>query len=411
MDMRPHTHFFAILALFSLVFGPVSPTVSHSAQALSIAPEDVVMPWYGPTYSWEHEAYTTMRFTAGQEKLQHTLGGEELRRMGYLPLTTTTSEAWNALFLFDMHTDRVYDTGFTLPNIQWCNGCATSSGLKRPGFITMKDGMIVVEKEDDVYLLDPETRRAQLWLTAEEREGAEPVYGIPAAHENVLYLIHPNAGHSLKSLHRIDTPGNLVEDTSIDVEMDIHSPTPLTHGASYLMMTDFIGGYGANVVGQIGTGVYMYFLNSGPTKIGYTDTVSRTNADYVTLKEPRMLDRKHTAWIGADNALYVANTKPHRNVELTGILDVPRRTAFGIEGSPEIYYHDYAALRSWVFAPAYYNFTDEEDFYELMNTDHFRHVVWLPAHAADHADLQQLVAQTETTYEDSFRNHVYSKHQ
>lgn len=398
----------AILTAMATISSLLVATPSTSA--LSVEQEHVNMEWYGPTYNWTHDTYVVDRYDAGQERLRHALGGEELRRMGYLAVTTNVAD----LFLFNMDEKRVYDTGFTLPVTRWCNGCHGSSGMGGVGVVTMAHDKIVVHQDGDFYLLDPVTHNAELWLTADQRNAAAAA-DFPVGIDGGLYMKYHTYDERGISTYRIDAPNVLVENTSVDATLDLTSPDwPGDTMAPYFQMTDYIGGYSSMLVGQIDTGVYISTSSGfGVSKIGYTDTIARRNGDNVTLKEPRLLDRLHVAWIGVDNALYVATLSQINRNLFTGVLDTPRGIPFKAETSPEVYYFDLYFTAGYSGVAGYYNFENEEDYYDAMNTDHFRDVLWLPDHAVDHQDLQQKIAEHNewsAGYGKTFRDHIYNSH-
>lgn len=393
-----------ILTLVAMLFSLASPAIGLASSPPEPGPLQTT-PWYGPTTDWQQNMFTVQRFAISDTPLRHALGGTELRRLGFLPLTNTA----NDLYLFNVRTNRLYDTDYALPTVRWCNGCYTSGSMSEVGVITIKDEQLVVQRNQDTYLLNPVTLKAERWFEATAHD-QELRWYTPLAHNDQLYLVHPN-GTNVGTPQRIDQPNDLTPVLSVTMDLDMGNPgVPSPYPG--LQLTDMEGDMYPTYVGQVGSGVYFKHAGSGLHRLGYTGTTTRSLDSNVTLQEPRLLDRLHVAWIGADDALYVAAIGTFNVNRVSGMQDIPRGVPFKAVSSPEVYYYDLWQTNFGGGNPAVYNFENEADYYEAMNTTHFRQVVTLPDSVVDHQELQRMMLETELLADwTTFREHIYNTHQ
>jgi len=400
--MRSHISFLAIVAiLFSLV-QPVATFAESSA--LSVAPSWNLSQslWYGPTSSWDNAGYTVKRYAVNDVPLFHALQDAPLRDLGFAAFTDTDSN----LYLFSTSQHKFVQTNYKLARVGWCDGCPTSQSIQYVGSVTMKDGKILVYKESDWFLLDPFTLTATLWVSgASAKQATGQEYWQARVANNQLIL---TMGFNFSKSHYIvPQPNVFIANTTIEWSEALAPKMAAPALYPYLMVTDK---YGTLSTGQISNGIYVT-QGTKLTKIGYTERASRTNNSYVTLYEPRFIDTHNVSWIGTDGAFYVAELRVNELLH-TGIQDVPRGIPFRSQTSPEVYYVDLRPIQANYFVPGFYNFENEADYYDVMNTNSFSHLLYLPDAAVDHQALQAQILETNRLYQsyESFRTTIRRLH-
>lgn len=398
MAMRPHTYLFAALALLSLVFGPVSPTFSHPAQARSLEHRT----WYGYTDVWHQSDYSVMRFTpeAGITFIE-PLNSDTLVEQGLLAVVPADS-SW--LYLYNEADQRLYKTNAQLPYTGW-------QARSQTPYVALKDGQIMTQQNGDIYFMDPITFEQELWVTRDVLEGytgTRTWYESIIGNELYLYGGKHSSGTDGRVYH-VTAPNQF---TLVDAlpARDAHAPLPASSSFPYLHVT---GSHSGMLAGLIEEGVY---VANGPTltKVGYTDY--KTNGwnlggTYTSRKEPRFVGDHSIGWIGVDGALYIADWS-ERTLEHTGVQDIPRGVPFRSISSSKVYFHDtHATTLYGGVVIGTYHFANEADYYDVLNTTDFQDVVWLPDAAVNHQVLGEWIQTTnETTIADPFRDVIYNKH-
>jgi len=398
--MRSHISFFAIVAILFSFIQPIA-----SASATSLAP---ITPswntndelWIGASATWQYPGYSVAQYQTGTlinsmidqipadqftdsqltyartERLSHPLGGSSLRNQGFLPLTDTFTN----VYLYSFVEHKIVATDYKFPTTRWCESCSTSPGVGTKSLVQIKDGQLLVTDGDfNWYLLNPYTLQATVVVTAdtlEQKTGAR--YAWLRVINNHIVSVSGPASNLVAAGFEIVSPTDVVR---TNLTGSFSEPSVYSVSDQYVIVTDQAN---EMFTGQIDEGVYVS-QGSTLTKIGFTAREQNSN-NPVTLHEPRFISSQEVAWIGADNNLYVADitTAPMQH---TGVLDTPRGVPFRSMSDPKVYYHD--ALPVYPFTPhAYtYEFTTEADYFDVMNTQNFQEVLYLPDTAVDHIKL------------------------
>ncbi len=322
------------IGIFSFATAKIAETLSVGPLLRSVA-----------TKQWNYDGYSVKRFLSSdvqRDALVQLEGTEAIRDNGVLAFSSLEDAR---LYVLREGSDAVEITAFTLPQTWTCYGCSTSSGLNLYPMAYMVGESIVGQMDGKWYLYNPETSLATLWFDPIQAGMEERSDWTAFSVNDQLYVYSPeerSADNVDDVLYWISTP-NVAEklwQLPSGVDMAMGKYARITHSyahpiSEYVAVTDTFAN-GA-LVGQIDDGIYVQ-RGASLTRLGY----ARYTLDaYVGLLSymphaPLQFGEKSVAWIGTDNALYVAEVN-FVKLQTTGVQDVPSYTPFRTASNATVY--------------------------------------------------------------------------